>query len=67
MTYGKGIVDKEQIHREHLAATVAKQPLSPVVYPLPLPPHKAIYGLKAALAHNDGHISRLFVDCFSYI
>ena len=33
MTYGKGIVDKEQIHREHLTATVAKQPLSPVVYP----------------------------------
>ena len=30
--------------------------------------HKAIiYGLKAALAHNDGHISGLFVDCFSYI
>ena len=25
------------------------------------------YGLNAALAHNDGHISRLFVDCISYI
>ena len=31
--YGKSIVDKEQIHREHLTATVAKQPLTPVVYP----------------------------------
>ena len=33
----------------------------------PIPPHKAIYGLNAALAHNDGHISRLFVDCISYM
>ena len=33
MTYGKSIVDKEQIHTEHLTATVAKQPLSHVVYP----------------------------------
>ena len=33
----------------------------------PLPSHKAIFGLNAALAHNDGHISRLFVDCISYI
>ena len=33
----------------------------------PIPPHKAIYGFHAALAHNDGHISRLFVDCMSYI
>ena len=23
-----------------------------------LPPHRAIYGLQAALAHNDAHISR---------
>ena len=31
-----------------------------------LPPHKAIYGLDAALAHIDGHISMLLVDCISY-
>ena len=33
----------------------------------PLTPRRAIYGLHPALAHNDAHISRLFVDCVTNI